>query len=138
EELVADAGVEPDGGLVQEQDLGIAEKRPGDLEPPALPAAVARDRSREQVGDAEPLRQIALPLTGLGWRNPPEPAVNVEVAVAAQRSIDDRILKDDAGGGAGANRVAGDVDPGQEGLARARPDRRRQHPDDRRLAGAVG
>ena len=49
EQLVADARVEADGRLVEEQHLGPGDQRAGDLEPAALPAAVAADRPVEQL-----------------------------------------------------------------------------------------
>ena len=42
EQLVADARIEPDGRLVEEEHLRLGEERPGDLQPPALAAAVGR------------------------------------------------------------------------------------------------
>jgi hypothetical protein len=63
---VADAGIEPHGRLVQEEDVRVAEKRSGDLEAPALAAAVGCDRSREQLRDAQEVCQILCPLSGSG------------------------------------------------------------------------
>ena len=59
---MADARVEPDRGLVQEQHLRPRDERAGDLEAAALAAAVAGDRAVEQVRQAERGRQLLDPL----------------------------------------------------------------------------
>ena len=51
EQLEADAGIETDGGLVQEEDLRVGQQRAGDLEPPPLAAAVGIDGTVDEVGE---------------------------------------------------------------------------------------
>src|SRR5437660_6442452 len=55
-----------------------------------------------------------------------------------QRPVDDRVLEDDAGDGAGGERLGHDVEPGQPSAAGGRPDGCGEHADRRRLAGSVG
>jgi len=50
EQLVADARVEADRRLVEEQPLGLGDERAGNLEPAALAAAVACDGPVEELG----------------------------------------------------------------------------------------
>src|SRR5437868_8280120 len=50
EQLVANARVETDGRLVEEQHLGLRNERTRNLQPPPLAAAVARNRPVEQLG----------------------------------------------------------------------------------------
>src|SRR5579885_3441380 len=57
EQLVPDPGVEADGGLVEEQDLGMREEGPGDFDAAALAPAVAGDGAVEQAVEAERARQ---------------------------------------------------------------------------------
>ena len=58
DELVADARIEPDGRFVEEQHAWFGDERACDLEPPALPAAVGRDRTVEQVGEVEAVGEL--------------------------------------------------------------------------------
>ena len=57
EQLVADARVEADGGLVEEQHLRVGDQRPGDLEPAALAAAVGVDGPVDELAEAERRRR---------------------------------------------------------------------------------
>src|SRR5207248_312642 len=83
EELVTDARVEPDRRLVEEQHLGTRDERSRDLEPSALPAAVARNRTVELLCDAERVTQLrnrclasagATPTDVRGGRGSPVPS----------------------------------------------------------------
>ena len=53
EQVVADAGVQAHGRLVEEEHLGTRQERPDDLQPAAFPSAVGGDRSVDQVGEAD-------------------------------------------------------------------------------------
>ena len=55
---MTDPRVEPDRRLVEEQDTGGGDERPGDLEPPALAAAVARHRPVDQLGETEGVDEL--------------------------------------------------------------------------------
>jgi hypothetical protein len=63
--------------------------------------------------------------------------VQLEVPAAAQRSVDHRLLEDDAADGPGRERFGDDVVPREACRSARRDDRRGQHPDRRRFSGAV-
>src|SRR6266536_6376488 len=138
EQLVADAGVETDGRLVEEQHLGLGEERAGDLEAATLATAVAADGPIEQLGQPKRVGEFGGAGLGRPWIDAPEAGVDVEVAAAGQHSVDDRLLEDNAADSADGERLARNVEPGHARTAARRGDRRREHPDRGRLAGAVG
>ena len=53
EQLEADARIEADGRLVEEQHLGVRHQRPGDLEPAALATAVGPHRPVDELAETE-------------------------------------------------------------------------------------
>src|SRR6476659_9388828 len=134
---MADARVEADRGLVEEQHLGLGDERAGDLKPAALAAAVACDRPVEEVGEAERLGELADAAAGRGGVDPPEAGVDVEVAPAGERAVDGGVLEDDAADAAGSEWLARDVEAGDVSAAAGRCDGGREHADRGRLAGAV-
>src|SRR5205085_3762549 len=74
EELGADARVEPDRWLVEEEHAWPRDERPRDLEAPALAAAQGRDRPLEQLLEPEGRGDL------LDARlDAPEPRVDLEV-----------------------------------------------------------
>ena len=83
EQLVADARVEPDGRLVEEQHPRLRDERTGDLEPPALAAAVGRDGPVEQLAEVERLGELVDARAGCALLDAPQARVDVEVAPAA-------------------------------------------------------
>ncbi len=138
EQLVAHAGVEADGRLIEEEDGGPGDERPGDLQPPALAAAVGPDRSVGQLGEAEPFGHLGAPGPGGGSVEAEQAAVDLEVAPPGERPVDDGLLKHDGALAPGGQRFRGQVETGQAGAAGGGYDGRREHPDGGRLAGAVG
>jgi len=63
--------------------------------------------------------------------------VQVQVALAGQRLVQDRLLEDDAADRPGGARVAGYIETGQPCPSAAGLEGGRQHPDGGGLAGAV-
>ena len=63
--------------------------------------------------------------------------MELEVRAAAEAAIDDGLLKDDAAYDASAEGLPGHIEAGEPGCPAGRLDCRREHPDRRRLAGAV-
>ena len=100
DQLVADARVEPDGRLVEEQHPRLGEERAGDLEPPALAAAVGRDRTVEEVGQVEAVGELVDAPARVVGGDAPEAGVDLEVAAAGERPVDDRVLEHDRAVGA--------------------------------------
>src|SRR5439155_14748590 len=134
---MADARVETDRRLVQEQHLGLRDEGTGDLEPAALAAAVARDGPVEELGEPKRPAELADAVPGGAWLDAPEAGVEVEIAAAGQGAVDDRVLEDHAACSTGGERLARNVEAGDPRAAAGRDDRRREHADRRRLAGAV-
>src|SRR5437763_4115727 len=138
EKLEPDAWVQADCGLVEEQHLRVRDEGAGDLESTALAAAVALDRAVRLGGQAEDVEQVV----DTGWRHvlghTPQPSVYLTVAPAREAAIDGRLLEHNGTDAAGSQGLTDDIEAGQTGGARGRPDRRRQHADRRGLAGAVG
>src|SRR5207237_10508319 len=125
----------PSRGLAQQEPLRPRHERPCDLEPAALPAAVARDGPVEQLREAEGARELVDAPAGRVRLDCPEPRVQVEVAPAGKPAVDDGVLKDDAAPATGGERLGRDVVTGDEGATPGRDDRRRQHPDGGGFAG---
>ncbi len=71
-------------------------------------------------------------------RQSEELAVDIDVLPSGEIEIRGERLRDDADVLAHLARMARDVEAGDERMAAARRDERREHPHDRRLAGAVG
>ena len=134
---MADPGVEPDRRLVEEEHSRRRHERSGDLEPPPLAAAVARDRSFENLREPERADDLADPPARRRRRDIPEARVDLEVAPAAQRAVHDRLLEHDAAHPAGSGRVGHDIDAVEPRAAAGRLDRGRQHAHGRGLAGPV-
>ena len=97
EQLVADAGVEPDRRLVQEQHLRLGDERPGDLEPPPLAAAVAVAPAGRR-SSASPSAATSSAMLRCVWDcdTPHRRACSSRLRAAAQAAVDDRLLEDDA------------------------------------------
>ena len=137
QQLLADARVEADRRLVEEEDAGPGDERAADLESPPLAAAVAGDGPVEELAQAERVRGVGDARSRRTRVRAPQARVDLEVAPPGERAVDDRLLEDDAAHPPRSQRVPRDVEPGEARGAARRPHRRRQHPDRRRLAGAV-
>ena len=66
QQLVADARVEADGRLVEEEHARLGDQRAGDLQAPALAAAVGPDRAIDERRQAERLHEVGDPRVGPG------------------------------------------------------------------------
>src|SRR5207253_3302291 len=138
EQLRADARVEADGRLVEEEDVRARDERAGDLEPAPFSAAVGADRPVDEVAQPDEVDELLDPPLRVARLDAPEAGVQVEVAASGQGAGDDRLLEDDAARLAGGERLSADVEASDPGRPATRADGRRQHPDRGRLAGAVG
>jgi hypothetical protein len=93
EELEADARVQADGRLVEEQHLGIRDQRPGDLEAAALAPAVGVDRTVDERAELERVDDLVdAPYCG-GRLQAPEAGVHGQVAATRERAVDHRVLE---------------------------------------------
>src|SRR5438105_1858419 len=67
----------------------------------------------------------------------PKPSVQRQVRAAGKSAVEDRVLEHDPRHPPGVDRLTSNVEPADLDLPRRRANRRRQHADRRRLAGAV-
>ena len=137
QELVTNPRIEADGWLIQEQHLRLGHERARDLETAALATTEALNRPVDQLGDPERLDQLVDPGGGGRRRHAPELGVEIEVRPATETTVDDRLLEDDAADAASLPRLVHDVIAGQPRAPGRRQHRGGQHPDRRRLTGAV-
>src|SRR5262249_16947516 len=121
----------------EEQHARPRYERAGDLQPAPFAAAVAPGGPVEHLGDAERLRDLVDPLCGFARVDAPEPGVEVEVAPAAQRPVDPRLLEGAAADAARGGRCRDDVEASEPRRPGGWDDGRRQHPDSRRFPGSV-
>ena len=107
EQLVADARVEPDGRLVEEQHLRLGDERAGDLEPPPLAAAVGPDRPVDELGEAERVGELGDAPPPPAGSTPHSRACRSRLRAAGERPVDDRVLEDDAADARGPRAARG-------------------------------
>src|ERR671935_790555 len=134
EQLGSDPRVESHRRLVEEQHTRVGDESARDLESAPLAAAERGDGTFDEIGQAEDRDEF---VDVCAFVDAPQAGVELEVAATRQRAVDDRVLEDDAADGAGLPRLRGDVETGQLRRAAGRCDRRGEHPDGGRLAGAV-
>jgi len=136
-DVAARLGVEAEGGLVEEQDLGPVGQAPGDLQAPLHAARVLVDQHAGLVGELDQGQDLVDAAPALGLAEAVHHGVELEVLAAGQAAVEGRLLEDDADALAHGVAVAGDVEAGHDGGARGRPEEGREHVDRRRLAGPV-
>ena len=105
QELEADARVQADRRLVEEQDLRVRQQRTRDLEASALAAAVGVDRAVDELAEPERRAELADASVGVLVIETPQAGVHGEVPPAGQRAVDGRLLEDDRADAAGLARV---------------------------------
>src|SRR5262245_4600859 len=137
EKLVPDEWIQTDGRLVEEQDLGLGEEGPGELQPTALPPAVARDRPVDDLSEPECVDDLSKsPRRGPGTQTP-QSGMNLEVSSPGERPVDDRFLEDDGAHAAGLQGLASHLTARQARASRGRCNRPGEHADGGRFAGTV-
>src|SRR4051794_12048373 len=88
EQLHADARVEPDGRLVEEEDARARDEGPCDLHPSPLAAAVSADGPVDEVAQPDRVHEFLDSPLGLRRLDAPEATVQIEVAATGQGAID--------------------------------------------------
>ena len=136
--LGARLGVEPGGGLVEEQHLRAVEQAHGDVEPALHAAGVGLHLARGGVGEPEALERLGHPALQLGAGDPVELALDHEVLAAGGVGVDAVLLAHDADRMADAHRLGEDVETGHAGAARVGAGEGGEDADGGALAGAVG
>src|SRR5438445_543978 len=149
--IAAPFGLGDSGGLGEavagEPEVDVVERRPSRADRGRDAELVDRDdrvaggavvqRHGEAGADDERGRGLGDASSGVRRLDTPEPGVDVEVAPAAERPVDNRVLEDDAADATSLERLAHDVEAAEAGGAAGGGDRGREHADRRRLAGAV-
>ena len=136
-QVVAAAGVEPGGGLVEEQHLGHGDEAGGQVEPAPHAAGEVLDQLLGGVGEVEPLEQLVGPGPGPGLGQVVEPAHHLEVGPGAHQPVDRGLLGGHADAAAHGAGVGDDVDAGDRGRALGGRRERGEDADGRGLARAV-
>src|SRR5437016_7562068 len=95
EQLRSDPRVEPDRRLVEEQHARFRDERACDLEAAALAAAVAADGAIEELVERQHACELIDPRRSLARRHAPEARMQLEIATARERAVDDGLLEDD-------------------------------------------
>ena len=136
-EVDARLRVDPRGRLVEEQHLGAMRERAGDHQPLREPARQLEDHRSCALGERELLEELVGAAPGLAPRDSEEAPVVVEVLTHGELAVERVRLGDDADAALHRGGMRGDVESRDECASTGRDDRRREHPDRRRLAGAV-
>ena len=132
------ARVEPGRRLVEEQEPRSADQRAPEVQPAAHPARVGLDDAIAGVGEVELLEELVGAAPGLGRRQLVEPAEHPQVLAPGQVLVDRRVLAGQADDLAELVGLLDDVEAGDGRSSGVRLEQRRQDPDRRRLARAVG
>ena len=135
---LAAARVEPDGRLVEEHDLRLADEAGGEVEPPAHAAGVGADPAAAGVAELEAAQQLAGPGAGGSAAEALQAAHHAEVLLPGLELVDGGVLPGEADRAADAAAVGDDVEPGDAGRARVRPQQRAEQPHGGGLARPVG
>ena len=113
-------------------------EREREVEPPPHAARVAADAPVAGLGQADAVEQLDGPLARLGPAQPVQRALHAQQLAAGHQRVDGRLLERDADRAAHRVAVAHHVVAGDPGVARGRPQQRREDAHHGRLPGAVG
>jgi hypothetical protein len=136
--LVARPRVQAGGRLVEEHQPRGDDDARRDVQPAAHAPGPVLDQPSGRVRDAERVEQLVRPRPGGGPAVAQQPAEQHEVLPAGELLVDRRQLAGEADQAADRVRLGHHVVPEHAGRTRVRLDQGGQHPDRRRLPGAVG
>jgi hypothetical protein len=137
-QLLARSRIEPSGRLVEEHDRRAPDQPGGEIESPAHASRVGAGAAVGGLGEGEALEQFIGAASGGDPGQPAQPAHHLEVLAPGQLLVDGRELAGEADPAADRERRGDDVVPEHGCVAAGRRLQRREDPDQRRLAGAVG
>jgi hypothetical protein len=129
--------VEAGGRLVEEEDLRLVHQAAGDLDAAPHAAGEIHHLFVAPLGEVHGFEQLVDQLLALRARHAVELREDDQVLFDAQLGVARHRLRDHADGAAHAVGLLGDVESADAGHAAGRRQQRRQHADQRRLAGAV-
>ena len=134
----AAARIEARRRLIEKQHRRVGDERRREVEPPAHSAGVGLRRSARRIDQVEAFEQLAAaPLRGRPGLAV-EAADHCQVLEPGQVLVDRRVLAGEPDLRPQRRRVADDVEAEDGRAAAVGPQQRREDPDKRRLAGAVG
>ncbi len=127
-------GVETVGRLIEDQQLGVGEQAARNPQPLAHPLRVARDLLGGALGQPDAFDRAINAAEGL---RPADRGQQPKVLATAEVVVEMRLLDDRADPRERVGAVLGNRETAQAHGARVRAGQAEQHPDRRRLAGAV-
>ena len=133
----AAGGVEAGGRLVEEEDARLVDQRRAEVEPAAHAARVGAHPPVGGVGEADAGDQRVTALLRLGLRDSVQRRLELHQLAARHQRVERGLLERDADRAPHLRRLLDHVEAGHRGATARRPQQRGQHPDRRRLAGAV-
>ena len=136
-DLVAVAGVQPGGRLVEEQHVRAADEAHGEVEPAAHAPGVGAHPAARGVGEAEPRDQFGGAVPGLAAGQAEQPGDQHEVVRAGQRLVDGGVLPGQPDPGAHRRGFGDDVVAQHAGTPGVRAQQRGEHAHGGGLARAV-
>ena len=137
-DVAAGLGIEPDGGLVEEQHPRRVEQPARDLEPALHAARVRLDDAPASLPQPDHVEHLPQACADLRPRDPVQLGVEAQVLLGGEVVVESRVLEDQADVASHLGALGDDVEARHLGAAGGRPDQGAQHRDRRRLAGAVG
>ena len=137
-DALARLGVEADGRLVEQQDLGIMDQRAGDLEPALHARGQRAHRLRRPVGELDEVQHLLDAVAPQLARHAEDEAMQLEVLAHRQAVVEARLLEDDAEPPAGGERLSRDIGTADQRDAAVGRQDGAEDVHQRRLAGAVG
>jgi hypothetical protein len=114
------------------------EEASSELEPPFHPTGERSDPVAPPVLELHELEELADPTLADARRHAVGVPVEAEVLLGRQRLVQGRLLEHEADRSTDPGLVANDIVSVDDRRAGRGPEQRAQHPDRRRLAGAVG
>jgi hypothetical protein len=130
-------GVEARRRLVEEEHRRLVHEGRAEVEPPPHPAGVGPDAPVSRVGEADTLDQRVAAPDRLGLRNAVQRGLKLHQLAAGHERVERGLLERDADRAADIAGLLHHVEPGHRRAAAGRPEQCGQHPNGRRLAGAV-
>ncbi len=130
--------VNPGGGLVEEEDLGPADQRGGQVEPPSHTARVCANGAVGSLTEVDTVEDLGSAPSRLGSGEVVEPADHLHVLPAGEVVVDGCVLPRQPDVGPDGGGVGGHIYAGNFGVARVGAEECGEHADESCLAGAVG
>ncbi len=136
--LCAAPGIETGGRFVQEDDLRAVDQTHGQVEAPAHPSGIGRERLASGIGELESLEQLLNPFAAVSSRQVSEPGHQQQVLLAGQDAVHRGELSGQTDQAPDGGWLADDIVTTDPRGATVRPEQGGKDVHDRGLSGAVG